>query len=385
MTRHLLCLLCLMASLAMQAQGISFEEGKTFAQVLAKAKAEKKNVFMDCYTTWCGPCRLMAKEEFPKKEMGDWMNPRFVSVKMDMEKGEGKELAKKYDVNAYPTLLLLDSEGKVLCRMLGYKKADDFIKEAEQALEGKSSALDEMKKQYAEGDRSADFLLKYLAELKTQRMNNESRKVMTDYLKGKTSQLLTDTLGFRFFNELYHDPHDPLFLYVYDHKDDFIRTYGPLTEERLWRVWFNYPEMCRFDENRNILTDDGKKMDAYVELMKQHKVNDYTSIQDYYRLFLMSLKGDYSKTLDMADKYGRNDRVWDLGLAGLCSQIERYVRDSKQRQKLAALIRFRLKALEGVKDLPEENELYYVDGRRVGPIERSRIYYRGTLTFAEKQ
>lgn len=72
-------------------------------KALEKAKVENKLVFMDCYTSWCGPCKMMAEKILPLKEVGEYMNGRFVCIKVDMEKGEGPKLAQKYQVSAYPT------------------------------------------------------------------------------------------------------------------------------------------------------------------------------------------------------------------------------------------------------------------------------------------
>ena len=73
-------------ALSLSAQ-INFREGG-FAEALEAAKSENKLVFMDCYTSWCGPCKLMASKEFVQEKAGEYFNPRFVSVKIDMEKGE---------------------------------------------------------------------------------------------------------------------------------------------------------------------------------------------------------------------------------------------------------------------------------------------------------
>ena len=68
-------------------KGVKFEEG-TFAEALALAKKENKLVFMDCYTAWCGPCKILAKKIFPIKEIGDFFNAHFVNIQMDMENQE---------------------------------------------------------------------------------------------------------------------------------------------------------------------------------------------------------------------------------------------------------------------------------------------------------
>ena len=112
-------------ALSLSAQ-INFREGG-FAEALEAAKSENKLVFMDCYTSWCGPCKLMASKEFVQEKAGEYFNPRFVSVKIDMEKGEGVELRKRYDVNAYPTLLVLNVKGELLCRHAGYLSVDELI------------------------------------------------------------------------------------------------------------------------------------------------------------------------------------------------------------------------------------------------------------------
>ena len=70
--------------------GVNFEH-ITFDEALAKAKAENKLVFMDCYTSWCGPCKYMSETIFPQEKAGEFFNPKFVCVKFDMEKGEGPE------------------------------------------------------------------------------------------------------------------------------------------------------------------------------------------------------------------------------------------------------------------------------------------------------
>ena len=106
--------------------GIQFTEA-SWREVLRKAKAEKKVIFLDAYASWCGPCKMLQKQVFTKKAVGDFYNGKFINVKMDMEKGEGPALSQVYPLEAYPTLLFIDSNGKVLKKFIGAPSAEDLI------------------------------------------------------------------------------------------------------------------------------------------------------------------------------------------------------------------------------------------------------------------
>lgn len=115
--------------------GIDFEH-LTWAETLKKAETEKKLVFIDAYTSWCGPCKYMAKTTFMDPSVGDFFNKNYINAKFDMEKGEGPAIAAKYGVNAYPTLLIVDSEGKLVGKTLGYQNAEQLITFAKQYVTG---------------------------------------------------------------------------------------------------------------------------------------------------------------------------------------------------------------------------------------------------------
>jgi len=107
-------------------QGIQFTEAR-WAAILKKAKEEKKIIFFDAYTTWCGPCKLLEKNVFTRADVGEVFNKNFINVRFDMESGEGLSLAKKYPLEGYPTLLFIDSRGKIVKKLVGYRNAEDLI------------------------------------------------------------------------------------------------------------------------------------------------------------------------------------------------------------------------------------------------------------------
>ena len=83
----------------------------TFEEALNQAGVEDKCVFVDCYTSWCGPCKMMAEKILPLQEVGEYINGKFICVKFDMEKGEGLNIQQRYKISSYPTFLILTSDG----------------------------------------------------------------------------------------------------------------------------------------------------------------------------------------------------------------------------------------------------------------------------------
>ncbi len=101
--------------------GIQFLEGN-LQQAKLKAMAENKPIFVDVYATWCGPCKKLKKSTFKDKEVSDYFNKNFVNIAVDGETKEGIEIVNKYNVEGYPTLLILDKDGKLLTQSVGYVK-----------------------------------------------------------------------------------------------------------------------------------------------------------------------------------------------------------------------------------------------------------------------
>lgn len=168
--KTLLLLLLVIPSIVFAQKGVQFEYGLTWKQIQAKAKAENKYIFMDAYTTWCGPCRYMTANIFPQEKVGAFFNPTFINVKaqLDTTKADSDEVKSwyadahnimtTYKVNAFPTYLFFDPSGKLVHRALGSSEADQFLAKAKNAIDPEKQYYVMLDK-YKAGKKDPSFLL----------------------------------------------------------------------------------------------------------------------------------------------------------------------------------------------------------------------------------
>lgn len=119
---------------------INFEK-MSLNDAMMKASKENKKIFIDVYTTWCGPCKAMDANVFSDKKVGERMAKEFVCLKVDNEKGEFRSEVTKYGIKGYPTMLILDTKGLELGRIYGSKPLDDFNLELDKYTKQKESPI----------------------------------------------------------------------------------------------------------------------------------------------------------------------------------------------------------------------------------------------------
>ncbi|MGE0566380.1 MAG: thioredoxin domain-containing protein [Bacteroidia bacterium] len=147
-------------TLSSQNQGIKFEH-ESFEVLKAKAIKENKLIFIDAYTTWCGPCKYLAREIFTNDSVGNYYNSNFINAKMDMEKGEGLAFAKNYQVYCYPTLLFIDGKGNLVHRTAGAGDVSRILALGKQALRPEGT-YSYHKANYEKDKNNSKYLMHYI-------------------------------------------------------------------------------------------------------------------------------------------------------------------------------------------------------------------------------
>lgn len=191
MKKNYLLLICLTVSIVVSSTQ-TFSQGIIFLQddwqnVLVQAKTQKKLIFVDIYTAWCGPCKEMDKKTFTEVSVGDKFNARFINYKVDAEKGFGIILAKRYHVTSYPTCLFVDPSENLIYKQEGLLRATDLVKEADMVLNNQANAkpLFALDKLYEEGSRDTEFLNEYIA-IRSLYDRVDNRDLVEEYVKSLT-------------------------------------------------------------------------------------------------------------------------------------------------------------------------------------------------------
>lgn len=280
--RRIVLLFCMsLLGLSLFAQeGVNFEN-LTYAEALAKAKKENKLVFIDCYTSWCGPCKYMAKTVFTLEEAGDFFNPRFINLKMDMEKGEGAELAKEFDVRFYPTFLIIRPDGTWQHKVVGASDWKQFKAKIEKGLH-EDTSLDGVQKRYASGKLDKKGKAFYYQLLVDANEDGAAAKVYEELMPQLSDkEKLTDDYWFLLENTIKYG--SPDFSFVVENLDKLKRNVGT---ERVdaFLVKYYWVVISKF-----LYASGSKDTMELVQVKKEWETIDFAAKEEYMELCELAL------------------------------------------------------------------------------------------------
>ena len=217
------------------AQGVNFRP-LSYTEAIELAAKENKMVFIDFYTTWCGPCKRMSKEVFPQQEVGEYFNRTFISLKLDAEKENGLELAKKYAVKAFPTFVVLRPDGTEVFRTSGYRPADEFVEKIRKGIDSRWSPAG-LTKRYEKGERTPQLVDDYATLLLEQGKTNEGFGVINDYFNRLSARKKVKPENFFLYERYTLNFDDPKAQYVFDNREQFVRANGKEIVDKLLYSW----------------------------------------------------------------------------------------------------------------------------------------------------
>lgn len=188
-----------------QQKGIQFESGVSWKRLKEKAKSENKYIFVDCFATWCGPCKMMDRVVYTSDSVRDVMNQNFIAIKVQMDTSkndddqtkswysDASEINKSYKITAYPTFLFFSPEGELLHRGVGYKDVQEFIALSLDALNPQKQYAT-LVRNYEQGKNDYS-VMPYLATTASSFGDSDlAKKVANDYINNYLLGLKDDEL-----------------------------------------------------------------------------------------------------------------------------------------------------------------------------------------------
>lgn len=268
----LACLFIIANSHLTAQEGIHFESG-TWKEVLSKAKTSNKMVFIDVYTSWCGPCKAMVKNIFPLKEVAEKFNANFINYKIDAEKGEGVEIAKKFGVQAYPTYLFVNGDGILVYRSLGSMPADKFLSEASVAIsefsDPKPFAVWE--DEYEQKKQDKKFLWEYLQKRSKLRLN--SGDVLDQYFKVcSKEEILASPLMKVLSQYMQMNTDGPFFQFLLNNKEEVKKSISPFLVAK-FDAFLVF--VAKADLDRAVEKSDEKLLEQITKILLQLPPDEY--------------------------------------------------------------------------------------------------------------
>jgi len=313
MKQILICFCLTLLTLQISAQSkVDFFQG-TWQEAFAKAEKENKHVFVDSYTDWCYWCKVMDKETFTDQAIADYLNKEFVPLKMDMEKGFGIQVALKYRIRGFPTILFFNPSGELLVRKFGYQEDNskflEYLKEIR---------ADKREKPFSFA--SQDFDLDYPEFIEGLFGINGKRERTDESTVDAWLENQKDLFNEVSWTALTQCPTGENYkTYVLDNAAKYISLYGPQEFDNFLSSYV-YAKVEEAGEEKS-----QEKYDAAVVLLNQHMQNeeDKEDMNESFEMSFLKATGDWKgytmkadqrlKSKDLKDQLGfANSIAWTL-------------------------------------------------------------------------
>jgi len=301
-------------------QGIEFMYD--LDKALAKAKVEDKMVFVDFYTSWCGPCKQLTKDVFPLEKVGTFYNSNFISCKVQCDDdGVGVKLGEKYSVSAYPTLMFLSNENEMVHSMAGAPTADGLIEFAKTALNPETNLLS-LINEWDSGNRNKGFVIKYFKTLKEAYRREKASIDFVEYFNSLNDKGKTDKSTFELIGIVGINPFDPTFNYIEKNKEIYYDNVGKkvvdefISNSYLWYLQGMVSRGSKNDFKVAMTKFRAKNYPYYDEFAMFYNVyetedtNGKWDVDEYQR-----------RGTEFLNKYGKNNDSYTLSLASLLGNL----------------------------------------------------------------
>jgi len=177
-----------------------------YDEAIANAKQNSKPIFVDCFADWCVWCHRLEKEVYTDPKFESFLQG-FIPLRLNVEdRADGSRVAASYSVDSLPSILILDSEGKLLNRIGGFMDAKDLITEIntiqdlvrdEKLHPGNMETVQTLAEEYLYRDMDAEAEVRFKKVIETPEVSDKDKEsanfslALTQYYQGKKQESLS--------------------------------------------------------------------------------------------------------------------------------------------------------------------------------------------------
>lgn len=292
------------------AQGIEFFKG-TYPEAKLLAEKENKNIFVDAYTTWCGPCKKMVRETFSDPYVGRYFKENFIALQLDAENESESEFFKEFTATAFPSLFWLDKSGDLMDMQIGFLDAEGFIKATKLAAE--NNLMNEfrmLQERWNNEERNFNLYQKYTS-VAYKVKPKLSRSIAEEYISGLTKDDLLSLNTFKVLQSFTREADNSIFFdLLIENWDTYMKKVDSPEDSwsRLYSTLVRYASIYRND----------KDMEGYnrqIKLIENLNFKHSTLFLDSVKLENLIFDKHYSEAINemlrLTEKYSDKAFLYD--------------------------------------------------------------------------
>ncbi|MBF4471350.1 thioredoxin family protein [Flavobacterium sp. HJJ] len=299
----IIALLFFVSVMKAQKTSINFIEND-YKLALEQSKTSKKPIFIMVYAAWCSHCSKMKSTVLKEPNVIAFYNSNFINVMMDSETPIGKEFMKKYNIKSFPIFLFLDEKETHLYSTGGEFTTEEFIAEAQKAL-NPNTQIPTLEKKFNEDISSPENCIMYLSVLRKSIDSDKSDEVTARYLATQSKDQLISPINWKIVAFGVNELNSKGFETIISHQNDFAKAASPKrVEAKILNVVkktltqnINYLDSIGYSKNRILAKN--------INLAKADSLVFKLDLQMYE--VTKSWKKYEQTTLESVEKWAWND------------------------------------------------------------------------------
>lgn len=286
-------------------------EEEEWLTAVEDSKASDKLIFLDIYATWCGPCKYLDKNVYTDSTLGEYYNSRFINLKMDGETTFGMQMARKYQLSAYPTMFYINSDEEIITRIVGVREPDP-LQDIGKVISENHSEFEYLSLNYEKDSLSAEELSKYQSLLNQIEQNEKAVEVAKKIIPSLTDNEIISEKYKSLIVKSAPDIDSRIFKVVEENKEIIDTVWNSQEIDQFYAGVFNTTLFNAIDKKDEVLLN--RIIDEFLPAYMGEESGDleqgefitrklyYANTQDWER-YNELVMGLYDKRFDGDDKF----------------------------------------------------------------------------------